>query len=173
MRINNNRGTPADGPDPIPRCARDAKKLLKTLDDIESNILEVTRMDGISDKGVAAIKSLVNDEISDMTNNPAFVDVIGGHINLTLAVIAVQSSLSTNDYDKFQSAFSGAAFGQRREAGAATMHSDLWKNQQLFDFHFDLFNPKKDVVGLVGHLFGDVIGGHIGTPCLDPAWRSP
>ena len=81
--------------------------------------------------------------------------------------------LSTADFQNFQNAFSGAVFGQRRDAGAVTMHSDLWGPQGVFDFHFNLFNPKQDLVGLIGHLFGDVIGGHIGQPCLDPAWTKP
>jgi hypothetical protein len=33
-----------------------------------------------------------------------------------------------------------------------------------YNFHFDTYNPWKDVVGTIGHLFGDVFG-HIGQTC--------
>jgi RHS repeat-associated protein len=173
MRTNPNRPVPPDGPDPVPPCARDKEKLKKTVTALADNILEVAKASGIGAAGMTALQNVTDAEISDMTSNPAFVAVIGGHINLTIPVGELQDSLSNADYDKFQADFSGAIFGQRRDAGAVTMHSDEWKKQQVFDFHFDLFNPKKDVIDLIGHLFGDVIGGHIGKPCLDPAWTRP
>ena len=50
----------------------------------------------------------------------------------------------------------------------ASLETDVAKIAKTFEV-----NPKQDVVGMIGHLFGDVIGGHIGHPCLDPAWTRP
>src|ERR1700722_8125692 len=44
-------------------------------------------------------------------------------------------------------------------------------NTGYYNAHFDIYNPFTDVVSAIGHLFGDVIGGHNGSPCLDPAWQ--
>jgi hypothetical protein len=80
----------------------------------------------------------------------------------------------------FSKLFGGLVDGTRQAAvygnpaqGNYTLHSKEAGRgpSAAFDFHFDIYNPLSGPIGLVGHLFGDVIGGHNGTPCLDPAWN--
>jgi len=49
--------------------------------------------------------------------------------------------------------------------------NDRFSAYLKYNLHFDTYDPTKDVVGAIGHLFGDVFAGHFGTPCLDPAWQ--
>jgi hypothetical protein len=68
-----------------------------------------------------------------------------------------------------------AVYGNTAQ-GNYTLHSKRHHGKDgapnYYGVHFDIFNPLSNIpVGSIQHLFGDVIGGHIGTPCLDPAWQ--
>jgi hypothetical protein len=52
-----------------------------------------------------------------------------------------------------------------------TLHSQDDKVPGLFSFHFDRYNRNSGLAGAIGHGGYDWIGGHLGHPCLDPAWH--
>ena len=101
-------------------------------------------------------------------------DYVGGHFNLYLSAASLQTTLGS-DFTNFQDIFGGSFDGTRQDAvfgNAAqsnyTLHSKEINSSTAFQFHFDKYNPGS-IVGLVQHFFAEVLGGHKGTPCLDPA----
>ncbi len=82
---------------------------------------------------------------------------------------------SRGSFNQFAKIFGGYLDGTRQDAvfgGAADHGYTLHSKQQgrVFDYHFDIYNPTSGPVGLVKHFFVEVINGHVGSPCLDPAW---
>ena len=103
--------------------------------------------------------------------------LVGGHFNLDFSNRSLSAILTAAQVKGFDATFSrlpldgsrqDAVFGKAKQ-GNYTLHSKLLSGE--FYFHFDLYNPLKFVpFTTIAHLFADVIGGHNGTPCLDPAW---
>lgn len=94
--------------------------------------------------------------------------------NLILPTADLHGALGASAYVKFQDAFAGnvrqdAMYGNPYQ-GALHSKEETKSDRPFYRFHLDAFNPAADLVGLVGHFFYDVVGGHLGT-CLDPAWR--
>ena len=109
---------------------------------------------------------------------PSGPDYVGGHFNLILAtpgILAALGGLESKDYASFGNSFSGvrqdAVYGNAAEGNYPLHSRQNGGNSGYYNLHFDTYDPTKDVVGAIGHLFGDVFAGHIGTPCLDPAWQ--
>ncbi len=163
--------------------------------DLGENIEEVAAQPGrgISSNGLVALKSDIDTESAaelskiealvgpDPPTAPTAPEFNGGHFNLVLRNLSFPIP---QDAQNFQKALGGGWDGVRQDAvygnpaqGNYTLHSHgkLQSSGSLrmrnFNAHFDIYNPWKDVVGTIGHLFGDVIGGHLGKPCLDPAWQ--
>ena len=94
---------------------------------------------------------------------------------------ALRGALGTG-YSLFLSAFAVSVNGDgvREDAIAGndgqgtTLHSAEVDtgNSDYYHFHFDIFKGAiTNPVGLIGHFLYDVVGGHLGTPCLDPVWQ--
>jgi len=108
---------------------------------------------------------------------PTGADFVGGHFNLIIQTIDLTRTLGA-DYGAFSAVLGGRFDGTRQPAvygdakqGDYTLHSHENRKKGYYNAHFDIYNPKRDVVSAIGHLFGDVFGGHLGSPCLDPAWQ--
>jgi hypothetical protein len=110
---------------------------------------------------------------------PTGPDYVGGHFNLIMPTTQLMG-LGRTAYQEFSSVLGGRIDGTRQQAvygnaaqGNYTLHSKQHGNNSngYFSAHFDIFNPWSDVVSAIGHLFGDVFAGHLGSPCLDPAWN--
>ena len=73
----------------------------------------------------------------------------------------------------FQKTFApGSIWGSRTDLDSGvTLHADFNKNTGNFFFHFDLYNPTRDAAGFVAHGVLQVLREHLGSPCLDPAFR--
>ena len=97
---------------------------------------------------------------------------VGGHFNLVLNVGGLRAALSP-DFGPFEDLFANtrqpAVTGYN--ASGYTLHSGFVEKNGIYHFHFDTFNPLYDLAGLLGHFAWDGVGGHIGHPCLDPAWN--
>ena len=96
----------------------------------------------------------------------------GGHFNLFISTSDLQSVLK-GDFGRFQNAFAPSGLlasiigGSRTpEANGYTLHSQFNPGKLADQFHLDQFNWYNP-----GHVIGDVIGGNIGSPCLDPPWK--
>jgi hypothetical protein len=101
-------------------------------------------------------------------------DFNGGHFNLFLNAQAL-NNIFGSDIGAFDSIFGGTLDGTRQGAvfgGAADLGYTLHSKDQgsQFDFHFDVYNPTAGPISLVKHFVVEVIGGHLASPCLDPAW---
>jgi hypothetical protein len=166
-----------------PPCWQNVGNVDQTLTDLGANILEIaeTKISNAGEIGAltADIATTIvgeDQQLAGATQPPSFY--VGGHFNLDLTVAGLQQALGS-DYSLFQAAFGGTFDGTRQSAvygnaaqGNYTLHSKLHNKDGYFGFHFDTYNPLSNIpIGLIQHLFGDVIGGHIGTPCLDPAWQ--
>jgi RHS repeat-associated protein len=174
-----------------PPCWQDIGKVFQTLEDIGQNIVEILQQQdpGISNSKIvgldAIIETDVNLEIATTFASglagppPAGPDYVGGHFNLYLSTSSLQTTLGS-DFTNFQSIFGGSIDGTRQPAvfgnpaqSNYTLHSKEIGNNSTFQFHFDKYNPFSfGTFGLVKHFFAEVLGGHIGTPCLDPAWSA-
>jgi RHS repeat-associated protein len=172
-------------------CWTDLCRIVSTLDDLGKNIEEVAAqnhgfssdsrvkltadIDSEAVKETGAIRYLVG---QDPPRIPPKQWFNGGHFNLVLMDAGLSGALQgAGEPEAFYEAFGKGTAGSHRDAvygkaavGHYTMHSHGEPGAQ-YNFHFDMFNPLKDVVSTIGHLFGDVLGGHLGVPCLDPAWR--
>jgi hypothetical protein len=169
-----------------PPCWHDGGRMKQTLTDLSSNITsiagaflggsELANLSGL-------ISTMITFEMEEFLEKIATGSVTpsgsynGGHFNLRLPETTIRAAMGAANFDIFLAAFGGSLDGTRQDTvygtgaqGNYTLHSkeaDGWLN-----FHFDIYNPLSgNPINLVGHLFGDVIGGHIGSPCLDPAWR--
>ncbi len=167
-----------------PACWQNAGKVDQTSGDLGSNIMEISGMNISDSSHLAGLDSLIHSTIvsematllgsiaSGSKGPPAFY--VGGHFNLDLDQNAIGTTLG-DDFGAFTGAFGGFIDGTRQYANLAEGNYTLHSKQNVggsFDFHFDIYNPLSgNPLDAIGHLFGDVIGGHIGSPCLDPAWQ--
>jgi RHS repeat-associated protein len=109
------------------------------------------------------------------TSSPYY---IGGHFNLNIPDSQV-AQFSTADQTAFASDFAGTSSDGVRQAASTglaatlgyTLHSQNGKIPGDYSFHFDRFNRNSGLAGAVGHGVYDWLGGHLGHPCLDPAWH--
>jgi len=104
----------------------------------------------------------------------------GGHFNLNLSSTSTEGDLGGPDstaYVDFKKLFNPNGYGSRRRKPVPTtdpahkyyLH-DKKQNGDL-SFHFDRFNPYPIGLGTIKHGAVDVLYGHLGIQCLDPAWR--
>jgi hypothetical protein len=151
--------------------------------DIENDVKSTFSSDDYQEL-VSIINGDISDEVSAMphgtTASPYY---IGGHFNLNIGIFQIYSAgFSAKDLAAFNTAFSGNGYGsdgvrQNATTGQAaslgyTLHSQEGKKKDPSDysFHFDIYNPV-DVVGGAGHIGKEVIWGHMGHHCFDPAWQ--
>jgi RHS repeat-associated protein len=169
-----------------PPCWTNLGNISATLNELGENIEEIAATAISSATELAALTGLVNGDISaeyvqleaDVLNGvkPTGPDYAGGHFNLIIQTGDLKSLLGAG-YSSFAGLFGGFIDGTRQAAvygNAAQGNYTLHSKQHFggyYGFHFDIYNPLTDVVSTVAHLYGDVIGGHNGTPCLDPAWQ--
>ena len=115
---------------------------------------------------------------ADAGNAPGKPNYIGGHFNLNLSDAQI-AAFSVADQDTFSADFAGTGSdGVRQYASTGlaaalgyTLHSQNGKIPDEYSFHFDRFNRNSGLAGAIGHGVWDWAGGHIGHPCLDPAWH--
>jgi hypothetical protein len=158
----------------------------QTLTDLGANVLEIaetviSNATEISNLTADIASTIISEDQQDQSATgapPSFY--VGGHFNLDLSTAGLIQALGSG-YSAFAAAFGGFVDGTRQAAvygnaaqGNYTLHSKQYGNQTsgYYGVHFDRFNPLSNIpIGTIQHLFGDVIAGHIGTPCLDPAWQ--
>jgi hypothetical protein len=184
-------GGGTSGGNSSPPCWQDINRQGETLEDLAENIDEIADPYLTNSSEVAALDSILQTSISveaaalaanissGSSTPPGSYN--GGHYNLTASTAALQAALGTTDYSKFAMEFGGHLDGTRQAAvygnpaqGNFTLHSKEHGQgtQDHYSFHFDLYNPLSgDLVNFLGHVFGDVIFGNTGSPCLDPAWQ--
>jgi len=178
-------GGPQQNTQPNQPCWANLPNIGQTLAELAANIEEIAATE-ISGFPLASVDSLVNTDatqeffqISAMVaaGKPYGPDYVGGHFNLVLPTQALQNALGS-DFGIFNSLFGGTHDGTRQDAvygnaaqGNFTLHSkDQTRQYGSFTFHFDLYNGMNLPIGTIQHFYGDVFVGHLGTPCLDPAW---
>jgi hypothetical protein len=165
-----------------PKCWQNVGNISATLSNLGTDI-EQDVSGQFSSADLQAITSDINSDIgSEMaaigggtTSSPYY---IGGHFNFDISDSQI-AALSATDAAFFSSIFAGTTSDGVRQpastglaaAGNYTLHSHDDDTPNNYSFHFDRFNPLSDVSGLVGHGVYDVLGGHLGHPCLDPAWH--
>jgi hypothetical protein len=168
----------------LPKCWQNTVNISATLSNPGTDI----EKDVANQFGAADLQKLSADVAADIStmgsgsnSSPLY---IGGHFNLNLTPDQI-AQFSDADQAAFASDFApnGAGDGVRQAAGtglAAAMgyflHSQVSKNDPgivagEYSFHFDRFSGTNFPVGTAGHFFYDVLGGHLGHPCLDPAWH--
>ena len=175
-------------PPPPPKCWQNTGRIHDTLfnlgTDIEADVvkqfisvdLQLLTDDIKSDIGSEALA------IGGGTTASPFY--IGGHFNLNLTADQI-SQFSSTDQAIFARDFApdGQRDGIRQAASTGlaaalghSLHSQVGKQDPgilpgEYSFHFDRFNGKNFPIGTIGHGLYDVLGGHLGNPCLDPAWH--
>jgi len=177
-------GPPAQQP-----CWANLGNINETLTDLGENIEEIAATVISNASELAALTGLINNDVSQemlqitasiVGTSQAGPDFVGGHFNLIIQASDLAGIFSNADYRQFRKAFGGHLDGTRQAAvygnaaqGNYTLHSKQHGNNNTgyFNAHFDIYNPYTDVVSTIAHLYGDVIGGHNGSPCLDPAWQ--
>ncbi len=115
--------------------------------------------------------------------SPGSPSYIGGHFNLNITT-AQFNAFDAQDQAAFVTDFAGTSSdGVRQQAttglaaaGGYWLHSQVGKNDPgitpgEYSFHFDRFNGQYAPSGTILHGVYDVLGGHLGHPCLDPAWH--
>lgn len=171
---------------PHPKCWQNIGNISATFSNLGSNVeQDVSKQ--FSSADLALLTSDINSDTASetwsliggaLTNTPpSSPNYIGGHFNLNLTTQQI-SQFSASDQQAFASDFSGTSSdGVRQDASTGlaaqlgfSLHSQLNKIPGDYSFHFDRFNPQ-DVIGIGGHAGWDVFRGHLGHPCLDPAWR--
>jgi RHS repeat-associated protein len=171
-------------PAPHPKCWQNVPNIGATLGNIGTDIETDVETDPNGKFDSADLQLLTADINSDIASEMAAIGggttakpyYIGGHFNLTISAIQI-AAFSAIDQQTFSSDFWGGTNDGTRQgastglalAGGYTLHSHGGVNSP-YSFHFDRFNPQ-DLVGFVGHGVYDVLGGHLGHPCLDPAWH--
>src|SRR5213596_4190034 len=107
---------------------------------------------------------------------PAFGPLLqvcrGGHINLNVSQQDLMAKLGGPDspqWQIFQKTFAaGSIWGSRTDLDSVILHADFNEKTGNFFFHFDLYDPTHDAAGFVAHSVLEVLGEHLGSPCLDP-----
>ena len=178
---------------PPPPCWTNWGDIYSTLNSIGQNIDEIAATVVNNAGELAGLTSLISATVSEEFTSivlyeesssapPSGPDFVGGHFNLiipTSQLTGIFGGASSPDYASFGAAFGGRIDGTRQPAvygnaaqGNYTLHSKQHGNNSSgsYSAHFDKYNPG-DVVGTIQHFFGDVFAGHIGSPCLDPAWQ--
>ena len=167
-----------------PKCWQNVPNIAATLNNLGTDIEQDVEGGPNGTFSAADLQLLTTDINSDIASEIVSIGggttakpyYIGGHFNLTISAIQI-AAFSTSDQQTFSSDFWGGTNDGTRQAastglalaGGYTIHSHGGVNSP-YSFHFDRFNPQ-DLVGLVGHGVYDVLGGHLGHPCLDPAWQ--
>jgi hypothetical protein len=169
-----------------PKCYQDQSKIGQTLGDIGANILAIFSADFQStssnslsyDLGVIGgfVQQAVNSELQTTATSPlTFYN--GSHFNLDLNITSLEAALGAESAE-FQSDFNGNGDGTRQKTIVGTnpnvlnyyLHS---KNDSSVsgqeDVHLDRWSGQNATLPL--HGVYDVLGGHLGHPCLDPAWH--
>ncbi|HEV2199033.1 MAG TPA: hypothetical protein VGR73_04370 [Bryobacteraceae bacterium] len=173
---------------PPPPCWDNLANIHDTLTELGQNIEEIAATVIGNTAELAKLANAIGGDITQemiqiggMVSGggpPTGPDFVGGHFNLLIPTAQITAALG-GDFGAFQSALGGKIDGTRQDAvygnaaqGNYTLHSKQHGgNGGYFNAHFDIYNPGSDVVSAIKHLFGDVIGGHNGSPCLDPAWQ--
>lgn len=168
-----------------PKCWQSTGNIAATLENLGSDIeadVESGPNGTFSPGDLLLLTAFINsDVITEMnaigggtTASPYY---IGGHFNLTISAAQI-ADFSTSDRQTFALDFWGGSSDGIRQAASTGLAAagNYWLHSHggvnaPYSFHFDRFNPLWDVSGLVGHGVYDVLGGHLGHPCLDPAWH--
>jgi hypothetical protein len=159
-------------PGNAPPCAQDAIKATQALDNIISAVGEVLSGSGHSGTTVDEIQSMIRQDESISGD----VNFIGGHFNLTLEEVQIDSlsaGIRKTLYDIFFSGADGSSSGVLGLFANGPRH-DLTDGTSLHSqavgggirFHIDLGNPYRDLLGIGIHL-EDVVGGRQRNKCLD------
>jgi hypothetical protein len=179
---------PAPGPAPAPApkgqpCTDKTANILTTLQNIELDISGiVSAEDSYATAGeISALDNTMQSDIDTEMKNPLQF-FVGGHFNLDLSLGQVADDLGGPGSDadnRFLQLFEGTTFDGVRQGPVPTTdpNHSYWLHSKpaagnMLDVHFDRFNLWNDVVGAAGHFGVDYLWGHLGTHCLDPAWRS-
>jgi hypothetical protein len=184
---------PAAATSAQPQCWQDDLKISNTLNNPGTDV----EHDVSGQFSAADMQLLMNDVSADVASELKFLETsvfagkapaspyyVGGHFNLNLTAAQI-GAFCLADQQAFASDFAtnGPGDGVRQAATtglAATLgyslHSQVGKRDPgvqagTFSFHFDRYSGTSFPIGTLGHFDYDVIGGHVGHPCLDPAWH--
>jgi RHS repeat-associated protein len=174
-------------PPPPPPCNTDGPKTQTTLYNLGQDILSITvQMDAaITPADLLALSATITTDIRNETDNLlAFFH--GGHFSLDITLTSILSDFGGGDaqnnlaYQDFRQLFDPHGDGRRYPNAVPTtgpahtyyLHDHSTGGDTGLSFHFDRFNPYTDLGGLFGHGGVDVLWGHMGVHCLDPAWRN-
>jgi hypothetical protein len=167
-----------------PKCWQNVGNISATLSNLGTDIEQDVQVGPNGTFSASDLQLLTTDVNSDVASEMTAIGggttaspyYIGGHFNLTISASQI-AAFSTSDQQTFSADFWGGTGDGVRQAATTglagadgyTLHSHGGVNAP-YSFHFDRFNPQ-DLAGLVGHGVWDVLGGHLGHPCLDPAWH--
>ncbi len=185
-------GCPGNGGQPttttsssvVPPCNTDYGKIDTTLNNLGQDILGITaQKDGAITAGemTALQQTIETDILGELANPLKFFN--GGHFSLDLTGASIASDLGGTGslaYKDFEQLFNPNNNGQRY--GSPVPTTDPNHTYYLHDhgdkagdasFHFDQFNPRPiwKIWNTIQHGAVDVLWGHLGVHCLDPAWR--
>jgi hypothetical protein len=183
------QSSPQVAPQPIQLpCYADFPKIDTTLTNLGQDILGITAQKdaAITGADLLALGATIGADIqSEMTHPIDFFN--GGHFALDLALSSVASDFGGSNTAAYQdfvhlfnppSIFNSSGNGSRYPTPVPTTdpsHSYYLhdhNNNGILDFHFDRYNPYHHFpIGTIQHGAVDVLYGHLGTHCLDPAWR--
>ena len=182
-------GGGGSGPPPPPapklKCWQNVPNIMATLQNLGTDIELDAAQGGFSPAGLTTLTNDIDEDIASELNDiglggtTAAPYYIGGHFNLDIPILQliIPGAFSQADVDKFDELFAGAGLasdGVRQPAvtGQALalgyfLHSQEGKpkDPSNYSFHFDRFD-----YGVVHGVY-DGLGGHLGHPCLDPAWH--
>jgi hypothetical protein len=162
-------------------CTSETAKIDTTLTNLEDDILSITKArDPAAAPDIAALTRTLSQDVSAEEQDPlAFF--VGGHFDLDVSLDAIAGDLGgfgTPADTRFLQLFEGKTFDGVRQGPVTTTdpgHS-YWLHSKPaglnLDFHFDRYNVWKFPKGTLLHGAVDYLWGHLGTHCLDPAWRN-
>jgi len=171
----------------VPACNTDFPKIDTTLNNLGQDILGITsQKDGAITAGemTALQQTIGTDILGELANPLKFFN--GGHFSLNLGGGDIASDLGGTGslaYQDFEQIFNPGKNGKRYTSPVPTtdpnhtyyLHDHaqaIGNNLFNLSFHFDQYNPYHPFgIGAILHGAVDVLYGHLGVHCLDPAWR--
>lgn len=169
---------------PLP-CNADFPKIDTTLTNLGQDVLSITAQKdaAITGADLLALSATIGSDIQGEMSHP--IDFFnGGHFSLDLSLGSVANDFggsSAAAYTDFIALFDPSGNGRRYPNPVPTtdpnhsyyLHDHSMSGNQDLSFHFDRYNPYHNFpIGTILHGGVDVLYGHLGVHCLDPAWRN-